>query len=80
MDSIPHDGGCSPIGVLSIWLGMSSGISALLLSDFAKPLARFHGVASQLKTLRIHGGPIQPPFLCPRTGALPLLQMMHARP
>ena len=41
MDSIPHDGGCSPIGVLSIWLEFE-GISALLLSDFAKPLARFH--------------------------------------
>lgn len=80
MDSIPHDGGCSPIDVLSIWLEFE-GISALLLSDFAKPLARFHGVASQLKTLRISMVvPIQPPFLWPRTGALPFLQMMHARP
>ena len=69
MDSIPHDGGRSPIGVLSIWLDFE-GISAMLLSDFAKPLARFHSSVA-LETLRIQGGPIQPPFLCPRTDALP---------
>ena len=63
MDSIPHDGGCSPIGVLSIWLEFE-GISALLLSDFAKPLARFH-CSVAFETLRIHGGPYPTAFSLP---------------